>query len=58
MPKKITILIKDKPKKDRLGVDVSVKMDEMSSVTDTEKKASQVVFNGISAVLQELSKIK
>lgn len=58
MPKKITILIKDKPKKDGLGVDVSVKMDEMSSVTDTEKKASQVVFNGISAVLQELSKIK
>jgi len=58
MPKKITIWIKDKPKKDGLGVDVSVKMDEMSSVTDTEKKASQVVFNGISAVLQELSKIK
>lgn len=58
MPKKITIMIKDKPKKDGEGVNVTAKMEELANATDTEKTACQVVYNGLNAVLQELSKIK
>lgn len=58
MPKKITIVIKDKPKKDGLGVIVTAKMEEMANTTASESQATQVVFNGLSAVLKELEHMK
>lgn len=53
---KITITLKDK--KDGSGVEVKTVKDEGSNVSGTEKQASQVVYNGINAVLKELQKIK
>lgn len=58
MPKKIVITIKDKPKNKGEGVDITMKMEELNNTTKTEVSASQVVFNGVSAVLKELASIK
>lgn len=58
MPKKITILIKDKPKKDGLGVLVTAKMEELANTSVSESQATQVIFNGLNAVLKELENIK
>ena len=53
---KITITLKDK--KDGSGIDVTAVKEEGKTPSGSEKQASQVVYNGISAVLKELEKIK